>query len=348
MRPRNKMKEIKYNNKKPFTKLFIKLCRLFGFEIIDQSNFLVPSLEKSLNENISYPGKNSITLPLGKVEVTRPVKSLDIIIRTCMTVNMLTQNKKRIFEKDKYEYSKRSLNSIIKSVNHAQRIFKNTKFKIFIIDHNSEKNQIESLDRILKSSKINYQILSLELKKFSNQIKKINEEMKEVSDNQKSNMSNIHQSLILSKKLCDDLIYFVEDDYIHENSCLSEILYTYERIASQIGKDLIICPTDYPYLYTKADNTKIFMGQNRHWRQIDQTLCTFLTSKKILNNHWDKFVSMCKFEHYPFEKPLHNIYKKELCISPMPSLAVHFTNINSIYGLSPNVDWERLWKENEN
>ena len=57
---------------------------------------------------------------------------------------------------------------------------------------------------------------------------------------------------------------------------------------------------------------------------------------------------MCQFEHYPFEKPLHNIYKVETCISPMPSLAVHFTNINSIYGLSPNVNWKKLWEENEN
>ena len=57
---------------------------------------------------------------------------------------------------------------------------------------------------------------------------------------------------------------------------------------------------------------------------------------------------MCKVEHYPFEKPLHSIYKKELCISPIPSLAVHFTNVNSIYGLSPNVNWKKLWDENEN
>ncbi len=55
---------------------------------------------------------------------------------------------------------------------------------------------------------------------------------------------------------------------------------------------------------------------------------------------------MCKKEHAPFEKPLHRIYEEELCISPIPSLAVHFTNINSIFGLSPNVDWEKIWEEN--
>jgi len=342
------MKEIKSNKKNLFTKVFIKLCRIFGFEIIDQSNFSIPTSNKSISESMSVPGQSSVTLPLGNVEITRSVKSLDIILRTCMSVNMLTQSKKRMFEKSKEEYTKRTLISIIKSTNHAKSIFKNTRFKIFIIDHNSQKNQIEIMRNILKKSNIDFKIMKLELEKYSSQIKKINEENKEVTENQKSNMSNIHQSLLFSKENSEDLTYFVEDDYIHEKISLTEILYTYERIASLTKKDLIICPTDYPYLYTQADNTRIFLGENRHWRQIDQTLCTFLTSKKIVEKYWSELTGMCKLEHYPFEKPLHNIYKKELCISPIPSLAVHFTNINSIYGLSPNVDWKKLWDENEN
>jgi len=342
------MREIKSNKKNLLTKLFVKLCRIFGFEIIDQSNFSVPTSEKSINESISIPGKRSVTLPLGKVEITRPVRSINIILRTCMSVNMLTQSKKRMFEKSKEEYTKRTLISISKSANQAKNIFKDTKFKIYIIDHNSTKDQIDKMRNILKKSNISFEILNLKLDQFSGQIKNINEENKEVTPNQKSNMSNIHQSLLLSKEKSEDLTYFVEDDYIHETISLSEILYTYERIASLTKQELIICPTDYPYLYTQSENTKIFLGENRHWRQVDQTLCTFLTSKKIVEKYWNELIGMCKFEHYPFEKPLHNIYKKELCISPIPSLAVHFTNINSIYGLSPNVDWKRLWENNKN
>ena len=348
MRLRDKMREIKSNKKNPLAKIFVKLCRIFGFEIVDQSNFSIPTSGKSINESISVPGKKSVTLPLGSVQITRPVKSLDIILRTCMSVNMLTQSKKRMFEKNKEEYTKRTLISITKSVNHAKNIFKNTKFKIYIIDHNSTKNQIDGIRDILKKSNINFEILKLELNKFSIQIKKINEENKEVTENQKSNMSNIHQSLFLSKEKSEDLTYFVEDDYIHEKISLSEILYTYEKIASLTKQELLICPIDYPYLYTQSENTRIFLGEKRHWRQIDQTLCTFLTSRKLVEKYWNELTSMCKLEHYPFEKPLHNIYKKELCISPIPSLALHFTNINSVYGLSPNVNWKRLWDENEN
>ena len=325
------MREIKSDKKGILTKVFIKLCRLFGFEIIDQSNFSIPTMGKSLNESLSLPGLNSINLPLGKVKITRPVKSLDIILRTCMSVNMLTQTKKRLFEMEKSEYTIRCLRSILKSVNHAKKVFSSTKFRVFIIDYNSKPNQINDLIKILKKSGIYFEIKNLEFNKFSNQIKNINEENKQVSINQKSNMSNIHQSLILSKEKSEDLTYFVEDDYVHEKNSLAEILHAYERISSMINKELIICPIDYPYLYTKAENTKIFLGEKSHWRQVDQTLCTFLTSRKILEKHWEKLISMCKFEHYPFEKPLHNIYETEMCVSPIPTLAVHFTNINSIY-----------------
>ena len=342
------MREIKPGKKNILTKFFIKLSRLFGYEIIDQSNLNIPTSSRNIEEKISIPGKKSVVLPLGKVEITRSVKSLDIILRTCMTVNMLSQSKKRVFEQDKDEYTKRTLRSIIKSVNQAKISFKNVKFKIYIIDHDSQEKQIESIKKMLVQSNINFEIIKLELDKFSREIKNINEENKEVTSNQKSNMSNIHQSLFLAKAKSEDLIYFVEDDYVHEKNSFTEILYTYERISSQLKKELIICPTDYPYLYTQTDKARIFMGETRHWRQVDQSLCTFLTSKNIVEKHWNELTSMCKFEHYPFEKPLHKIYKYELCISPIPSLAVHFTNINSIYGLSPNVNWKKLWDENEN
>ena len=63
--------------------------------------------------------------------------------------------------------------------------------------------------------------------------------------------------------------------------------------------------------------------------------------------HWDKLTKMCEREHYPFESPLHEIYNEELCISPVPSLAIHCTNVNSVFGLSPNINWKKLWEDNK-
>ena len=328
-------------------KIFIKVCRIFGYEIIDQSNFYVPTQEKDLGQNLNIPGKKSITLPLGEVQITRKVNELTIIFRSCTAINMLTQSKKRLFEQKKSEYTFRSLNSIILSLNDAKKNFPNINFNIVVIDHNSEKKDLDQIENKLKKSSFKYSLIKLNIQDFENNIKKINEKNESVSKNQISNMSNINKSLLIAKEQCSDLIYFVEDDYLHVHNSISEMISTYERISSITQKELILCPADYPYLYTKIEATNIFLGTNRHWRKIDETLCTFLTSKKIIDKYWNKFISMCQFEHYPFEKPLHDIYKSEYCLSPIPSLAVHFTNINSIFGLSPTVDWKKIWEENK-
>ena len=56
---------------------------------------------------------------------------------------------------------------------------------------------------------------------------------------------------------------------------------------------------------------------------------------------------MSTLRHHPMELKLHEIYEKEYCLSPIPSLAMHCTNVNSIFGLSPNFNWKKVWEENE-
>ena len=161
-------------------KLFIKICKLFGFEILDQNTFSSPTLEKKLNEELSIINEKSIILPLGEVKITKKISSILIILRMNTDVEIWDQNKKRMFELPKIEYSKRSINSLIKSI-----------------------------------------------------------------------------------KYCDN------------------------------------------------------------------------------------FYQTCLDRHDPFEKYLNEIYKNEICISPLKSLSLHLTNINSSYGLSPFIDYKKLWEENK-
>ena len=98
------MKNKPINPKKSFLdKFFIKLIRKFGYEVIDQANLHIPSKDLEASKNLSESGKQSISVPLGKTEITRKVKSLTIIIRSYTFGDvddskvMLDQNKKRIF-----------------------------------------------------------------------------------------------------------------------------------------------------------------------------------------------------------------------------------------------------------
>ena len=97
-------------------KLFIKLAKALGYEIIDQNNFVSPTLGKEINEDLSNFNDSSIVLPLGEVKITRKIKSLLIVFRTNTSVEIWDQNKKRLFEYPKIEYATRSLNSLIKSI----------------------------------------------------------------------------------------------------------------------------------------------------------------------------------------------------------------------------------------
>ena len=81
------MKQIEKTYKKGvLKKLLIKLCRLLGYELIDQSDMsFITSFNK---ENASIVGKKSITLPLGEIKIKRKIRSLDVILKTCTGVNL--------------------------------------------------------------------------------------------------------------------------------------------------------------------------------------------------------------------------------------------------------------------
>ena len=41
---------------------------------------------------------------------------------------------------------------------------------------------------------------------------------------------------------------------------LEEMIFSYQRISSQINKDLFMCPSDYPYLYVDNNQTNILLA----------------------------------------------------------------------------------------
>ena len=336
------MKKIK-NTKKTnfFKKIFIKICRIFGFEIIDQANFWSPTLDKNLNETLSTQGKKSITIPLGQINIKRKIKSLKIILRTCTSELIMDQNKRRLFDSEKNEYTFRTLKSLIRSTELANDKFTDMKFKIIVTDTNSSKEDISTIKHMLSQTKISSSLNIIDLNSFYNKIKA------GYSKAKSSNMANFYNSLLIAKNEDADLIYFVEDDYIHSINSIEEMIFSYEKFSTIFERDLVLLPADYPYLYTKDDNTKIYLGEKYHWRLVSESLVTFMTSKNLIEKNFKNLEIMGKEWIDPWEKPLHEIYKNNVCLSPLPSLAFHCANINSVFGVSPNIDLKKLWDENE-
>jgi len=320
-------------------KFFIKICKLLGYEILDQNNFSSPTLGKELNEELSILNEKSIILPLGEVKITKKVNSLLIVLRMNTNIEIWDQNRKRLFEYPKIEYTKRSLNSLIRSINFLKNKYPTINVKTIIVDDNSSIENLKKIKKLIVSNDI--EIINLDYSKY---IEKIPEQKNKETF---ANLASLLQSFEIGKNTGEDLIYFIEDDYLHFEPMLEEMVASYERIASQLNKDIFMCPSDYPYLYMNNEKTNVLIGNKRHWRTVDKTLCTFLTTKNLLDKYWDNFYKNCLDRHDPFEKYLNEIYSKEICISPLKSLSLHLTNINSSYGLSPLIDYKKLWEENE-
>ena len=331
------------NKKKNFflKKIIIQIIRKLGFEVVDQQNYSLLGSNQNLHESHSTPGAKSLVIPMGSIDIKKKITNLLIIFRSCTSTNIMDQSKQRLFEHEKKEYTFRSLNSILKSVNAAQKKFTNTNFKIFITDSGSPKKDLDYIEKILNFYKeISSELMIINYEGF---LEKINN--KNYSKSKLSNMSNFYNSLELSKELGEDLIYFVEDDYIHKEIAIEEMLFSYEKFATILNDELVLLPADYPYLYSKRENTQILIGNQRHWRKVNESLVTFLTSKKIIDEYWTQLIQMASNWSDPWEQTLHKIYENKNCFSPIPSLSMHCANINSVFGIPPNYNWKENWDE---
>ena len=149
-------------------KFFIKICKLLGYEILDQNNFSSPTLGKELNEELSILNEKSIILPLGEVKITKIVNSLLIVLRMNTNIEIWDQNRKRLFEYPKIEYTKRSLNSLIRSINFLKNKYPTINVKTIIIDDNSSIQNLNKIKKVIDGN--NIEIINLDYSKYQKNI----------------------------------------------------------------------------------------------------------------------------------------------------------------------------------
>ena len=135
-------------------KLFIKLSKIIGYEIIDQNSFTSPTLDKDLNNDLSKINEKSIVLPLGEVKISRKVKSILILFRTNSNIEIWDQNKKRLFELPKIEYTLRSLNSLLKSIIFCKKKYPEIKIKLIIVEDNTNEINLNKIKKLTNNNEV--------------------------------------------------------------------------------------------------------------------------------------------------------------------------------------------------
>ena len=177
-------------------KLFIKISKILGFELIDQNEFVSPTLNREINKNLTNMDK-SIVLPLGEVNISRKIKSLLILFRTNTDIEIWDQNKKRIFEKSKIEYALRSLNSLIKSVKFLSKNRSDIKVDLKIIDNGSSNENLEKIKKLVLNQNFKANIIIHNNDDYKNIIKQ------QKNHDTFSNLSSLLKCFELSKEAKD-------------------------------------------------------------------------------------------------------------------------------------------------
>ena len=152
------------------------------------------------------------------------------------------------------------------------------KVKLLIIDDNSKSDNLNKIKDVLNKNHSKYLIINHKKEEHKEKI------FENTNDQTFSNLSSLLKCFETAKKENSDLIFFVEDDYLHFENSLTDMINTYERVSSQIEKDIIICPCDYPFNY--MSNEKNILSKFAH-RIVDKGMTVpalfFLESTKYVS-----------------------------------------------------------------
>ena len=310
----------KYNKQNKIKRFILKLLNVYAYNKetlnIENPNYLNQS------KNIVKINDKSFNFTQGYLDLTRKIKKLDIFFRYAPSVNLWnsTARWKRIVPNINKEtlicVCLLSLKvSILKFLNNN-----NMKVNLHLVSDNSNDKFDDHVLNFMRDAKIEI---------FLHKSK--------ISGNRGSFLECCDQA-----ENANDLIFFIEDDYLFDEDCIDEMLTTYSRISSILKKDIFICPSDYPFFYDSLYSTNILLGKNYRWRSVGETLLTFMFSKNIYKEYKNLVRLVGEKENKPFEKPLHEIYTKELCIAPIGTLSHHISrNVPSVIE-----DWTKLWNKN--
>ncbi|MGD1852004.1 MAG: hypothetical protein ACFCBU_15930 [Cyanophyceae cyanobacterium] len=255
---------------------------------------------------------------------------LDILFRSCARVNAFCGSP-RLITLPKGELIQRCLGSLVNAINlaiapSAIPNLPNLTIRLTILDDDSDATCLVELQKILNQTPIPSQILRI---------------------TGRGNRDSLHSNYVYGRDRCPELIYFVEDDYLHAPEALASLLGSYQLLQQQVNGPIILHPCDYPDRYRQPYPSTILLGSDRHWRTILHTTGTFLLHRQTLLDYWENywaFGDRCVVPGPAEEGTINPIYTQVPCFSPMPSVAIHFQDETT---LPPFTRWQNWWNVTE-
>jgi hypothetical protein len=165
-----------------------------------------------------------------------------------------------------------------------------------------------------------------------------------------------HQQWLMCRDSKANLVYSVEDDYLHVPTAIQEMIDSYTLFQERLKRnDIVLYPFDEPSEYNPPNrNDFIVHGSHRHWRTGVFTTNVLFTVPEIFKANWDLFEVLAlkyngdylnpRTEHYEESNTIWKIWQNNQAVrfNPIPSLALHLQFEQQI---DPFIDWKKWWDE---
>ena len=143
----------------------------------------------------------------------------------------------------------------------------------------------------------------------------------------------------------DEIVYFIENDYLHKPGSQKIIQEAFELGASFVSlydhPDKYMAPSKggNPYCEGGAEDTRVYLTDSCHWKITNSTTMTFAAKVSTLKRT-EETLRKWTSESHPndFQMFLDLRAQKELLITPIPGLATH----GETAWLSPFCKWHLI------
>ena len=143
----------------------------------------------------------------------------------------------------------------------------------------------------------------------------------------------------------DEIVYFIENDYLHKPFSKEILKEGFELGASFVSlydhPDKYLDPSKggNPYCQGGAEDTRVYLSKSVHWKITNSTTMTFAAKVNTLKRTESVLRSHTSGTHpNDFQMFLELRENKELLITPLPGYSTH----GETAWLSPLTDWNRL------
>jgi hypothetical protein len=238
---------------------------------------------------------------------------LHIVIRTHDGKN-IHGDKSRYIDIPKNDLIVGCLSSLINSAN----LVKNHSIHFTILDDHSTPNLITSINKIFSHSHHSWELIQLKERGFNH---------------------SGYMQFLTCRSSDADLVYSVEDDYLHQENAIPEMIFTYEYLKSyyHLKKELCLFPFDNPEDYepNQMYPGRVFRTPFRHWKEGIWTTFTMMTTPQVFRDYWEIF-EILALKYKPVAigddidklvdegNTIGNIWKNDVIrVNPVPSLALH-------------------------